>query len=58
MKDFKELRLRERLVREREMEIGMRERDDLKGLNEHTENIDMEGRYTLDGWWSIPGILD
>ena len=58
VKEFKELRVRESLVREREMEMGIRPRGDVKGQYEYIENIDMEKEYMPDGWWSIPGILD
>ena len=57
MKEFKELRLRERSVRERETEMGIRARENFNSPNEYMENIDMEGGYISDGWWSIPGIL-
>lgn len=57
-KGLKELQFREKLVREREMELGIKAEEYPKGLDDNVGNFDTEGYDSVDGWWNIPGILD
>ena len=57
-KEKRELRLREKFIDERELELEMRARKIFGEKSDDGENFGRWYDEEHEGWWSIPGILD
>lgn len=57
-KEKRELRLREKIIDEREMHLEIRVRKAFEEKNDGGEDFGRWYDHEDEGWWSIPGILD